>query len=236
MSVYKAINAVQADLVKNGISKGHKNQQQGYSFRGIDDIFNALSPILAAHGLCILPRIISRECTERQTQKGGTLFYVVVEAEFDLVAAEDGSKHTIRTYGEAMDSADKATNKAMSAAYKYAALQAFAIPTEGDNDADSDTPDVAPKHHAPQHQRQPESPSHPKRNPAEATADLLIEELDACNTMPELVAAWKSMAGAIAKLPDDFKAEVTRAKDVRKTFISQRPADDDFPGDRRSAA
>jgi hypothetical protein len=74
---------------------------------------------------------------ERQTQKGGTLFYVTVEAEFDFVSAKDGSKVTVRTYGEAMDSADKATNKAMSAAYKYAAFQTFCIPTEGDNDADA---------------------------------------------------------------------------------------------------
>ena len=62
---------------------------------------------------------------------------------YDLVCAEDGSKHTIATIGEAMDSADKATNKAMSAAYKYAAFQAFAIPTEGDNDADAHTHVVA---------------------------------------------------------------------------------------------
>src|SRR5690606_17937912 len=66
-----------------------------------------------------------------------------VEAEFDLICSEDGSKFTIRTFGEAMDSADKATNKAMSAAYKYAAMQAFCIPTEGDNDADATTHDVA---------------------------------------------------------------------------------------------
>jgi hypothetical protein len=64
-----------------------------------------------------------------------------VEAEFDFVAASDGSKHTVKTYGEAMDSGDKATNKAMSAAYKYAAFQAFCIPTEGDNDADATTPE-----------------------------------------------------------------------------------------------
>lgn len=51
----------------------------------------------------------------------------------------------MRTFGEAMDSADKATNKAMSAAYKYAALMAFAIPTEGDNDADATTYEVAPR-------------------------------------------------------------------------------------------
>lgn len=143
--VYAAINAVQSDLAKEGITKSRRNQQQGFNFRGIDDVFNALSPLLAKHGLCILPRILKRECVERQTHKGGTLFYVTVEAEFDFVSANDGSTHTVRTFGEAMDSADKATNKAMSAAYKYAAFQAFAIPTEGDNDADAHTPQPAPK-------------------------------------------------------------------------------------------
>lgn len=146
MKVYQAINAVMADLAHEGISKARKNQQQGYQFRGIDDVYNTLSSILAKNGLTMLPRILSRSCEERTTAKGGVLFYVTVEAEFDLVCAEDGSRHTIRTYGEAMDSADKATNKAMSAAYKYAAMQAFCIPTEGDNDADATTHDgVKPK-------------------------------------------------------------------------------------------
>ena len=143
MKVYEAINKVQAALAKDGIGKNRKNQQQGYSFRGIDDVYNALAPMLAEHGLCILPRMLSRSVEERINKNGTALFYVTVEAEFDLVAAEDGSKHTIRTYGEAMDSGDKATNKAMSAAYKYACMQAFAIPTEGDNDADSTTHEVA---------------------------------------------------------------------------------------------
>lgn len=144
MSVYKAINAVQSALAKSGIAKDRTNTQgSGYKFRGIDDVYNAISPLLAEHGLCILPRMISRICDEKTSQAGKALFYVTVEAEFDVVAASDGSKHTIRTFGEAMDSGDKATNKAMSAAYKYAAFQMFAIPTEGDNDADSHTHDVA---------------------------------------------------------------------------------------------
>lgn len=142
MSVYKAICAVMGDLSVSGITKDKRNAQQGYQFRGIDDVLNALSPIMARHGLAMLPRILSRTVTERATAKGGTLFYVVVDVEFDLVCAEDGSKHVVRTYGEAMDSADKATNKAMSAAYKYAALLAFCIPTEGDNDADATTHEV----------------------------------------------------------------------------------------------
>lgn len=145
MSVYKAINAVQADLAREGIGKLRKNDQQGYKFRGIDDVYNALAPTLAKHGLCVLPRCLSREVVERVNHKGTALFYVTVCAEFDFVCAEDGSKHTVGPmYGEAMDSGDKATNKAMSAAYKYAAMQAFAIPTEGDNDADATTHEVKP--------------------------------------------------------------------------------------------
>jgi hypothetical protein len=142
MKVYQAINRVQAALSVEGISKGRNNQAQGYKFRGIDDVYNALSPLLAKHGLCVLPRCTSREVVERVNAKGTALFYVTVCAEFDFVAAEDGSKHTVITYGEAMDSGDKATNKAMSAAYKYACMQAFSIPTEGDNDADATTHEV----------------------------------------------------------------------------------------------
>ena len=77
------------------------------------------------------------------------LFYTAVEVEFDFVCVEDGSKHTVKTFGEAMDSGDKSTNKAMSAAYKYAAFQAFAIPSEGDNDADASTHEVAATKPAP---------------------------------------------------------------------------------------
>jgi len=144
-NVYAKIAAVQSELAKVGISKSRRNQQgSGYNFRGIDEVYNTLSPIMADQGLCILPRILGRMLTERSAKSGGTLFYVVVEAEFDFVSADDGSTHTVRTFGEAMDSGDKATNKAMSAAYKYAALMTFAIPTEGDNDADATTHEVAP--------------------------------------------------------------------------------------------
>jgi len=130
MSVYKAISAVARDMAEVGISKDRENRQQGFAFRGIDQVYNALAPMLAKHGLVILPRITERTVTERVTQKGAVLFYVVVKAEFDFVATEDGSSHTVVTYGEAMDSGDKATNKAMSIAYKYAAFQTFCIPTE----------------------------------------------------------------------------------------------------------
>lgn len=143
--VYGAIVAVAAEMASQGISKSRSNQAQGFKFRGIDDVLNALSPVMARHKLCMLPRVLRREVVERTNAKGTALLYVTLEVQFDLVSAVDGSCHTITTVGEAMDSGDKATNKAMSAAYKYAAIQAFAIPTEGDNDADATTHEVAPR-------------------------------------------------------------------------------------------
>ena len=72
----------------------------------------------------------------RVSEKNKALFYVTVKMELEFVAASDGSKHTNSAYGEAMDRGDKATNKAMTAAYKYALFEAFCIPTEGSDDAD----------------------------------------------------------------------------------------------------
>lgn len=141
--VYKAISAVMATMAKEGISKDRRNQQQGYNFRGIDDVYNALGKVLAENSLVIIPRVIAKEREERKTSKGGLLMYTILTVEFDLVSAKDGSKALACTIGEAMDMADKSANKAQSAALKYAAMQIFMIPTEGDNDADAQTHDVA---------------------------------------------------------------------------------------------
>ena len=177
MKVYEKIAAVTAELSKIGISKDSKNQSQGYAFRGIDAVYGALSPLLSKHGLCILPRVTDRQVIERQNRQGTALFYVTLTVEFDFVAAEDGSKHTVITVGEAMDSGDKASNKAMSAAYKYAAFQAFCIPTEGDNDADSQTHEVAA-----------------------ATTDPIIEAaVQLAATIEELNGIWKGLSASERK-------------------------------------
>lgn len=195
MSVYKAINAVQSALAKTGITKNRTNTQgAGYKFRGIDDVYNAISPLLAEHGLCILPRVLNRVCEERQSKSGSALFYVTVEAEFDFVCAEDGSKHTVKTFGEAMDSGDKATNKAMSAAYKYAAFQAFSIPTEADNDADAHTHVVEPK-----------------------VFDVIgaLNCVDACETTAALAEVWK-IEGAKAVAVKDKPGHATLKAAVKE--------------------
>jgi hypothetical protein len=144
--VYSAIGAAIAEIAKEGIGKSRKNQQQGYSFRGVDEVMNALAPVLVHSKLAILPRFKERSTAERPTRNGGIQTFATVHGEFDFVSTEDGSVHTVATFGEAQDSADKATNKAMSAAFKYACFQAFCIPLEGmGEDADSVTEEVAGK-------------------------------------------------------------------------------------------
>lgn len=158
--VYEAICAVQGEIAKIGIKKDSVNEQQRFVYRGIDAVYDAIAPLLAKHKLLILPRCLSRTQTERQSKGGGALFSAVVDVEYDFISAIDGSMHTARLPGEAMDSADKATNKAMSGAYKYLCFQAFCIPTEGDNDADGTTHEVKPgskPHEAP---RSPQEAPH----------------------------------------------------------------------------
>ena len=204
MKIYKAINAVQTELSTIGITKDRTNSQgSGYKFRGIDDVYNAISPLLAKHGLCILPRVLTRECVERSSKAGAALFYVTVEVEFDFVSAEDGSKHTVKTFGEAMDSGDKATNKAMSAAYKYAAFQAFSIPTESDNDADASTHVVQ---------------SQPAPKVTDATVKALLADIAESNSHDQLKEAFFK---AIKTVGDDQKArdQITKAKDQRKATL-----------------
>ncbi len=146
--VLTAINGVTREIARDGIAKDRRNDAQKYSFRGIDDVYNALAPLLAKHSLIIKPRGLGREVTERagrsyEGKPGAVLIYVSVCFDYEFISAIDGSRELFGPfYGEAMDSGDKATNKAQSAAYKYMAIQAFSIPTEGDNDADATTHEV----------------------------------------------------------------------------------------------
>jgi hypothetical protein len=202
MNVYNLIAKVSADLCQHGISKDRKNAQQSYNFRGIDDVYNALAPIISKHGLVILPRVMRREVSERMGKSGSSLFYVVVEAEFDFVSSHDGTKHTVKTFGEAMDSGDKATNKAMSAAYKYAAFQAFCIPTEGDNDADATTHEVK---------------ANSEKKPS---IDDHIKTLSEAKTVDELKAAWTTSYKEFKNDPQAIN-QLDAAKEQRKKELTE---------------
>lgn len=139
MNVHQAICAVSQNI--DFIIKGQRNKMQGFDFRGIDDIYNTLHPLMANAGLFTVPTVLDIKREERTTAKGGLLIYSVLTVKY-TVYGPDGSGVETVVIGEAMDSGDKATNKAMSAAHKYALLQIFTVPTlpGSIDDADGDGP------------------------------------------------------------------------------------------------
>lgn len=127
MNIYQTINAVLADL--DPIGKDKKNVQQGFKYRGIDDVMNAMAPLFAKYKLFVVPEVIDQKREERTTSKGGNLIYSIITMKYTFYA-EDGSSISSVVIGEGMDSGDKASNKAMAIAFKYACFQVFCIPTE----------------------------------------------------------------------------------------------------------
>ena len=140
-SVYELISLVQSDLSKEGISKSQTNKFDKYNFRGIDDVYNALSPLMAKHGLVCVPFVLSTPITkDKATKSGGSDFLTTIEVEYRLYAP-NGQMVVAKVFGEGSDRGDKSINKAMSSAYKNMAFQLFAIPTEGDHDTENHSPE-----------------------------------------------------------------------------------------------
>lgn len=127
------------------VGKERRNSGQGFNYRAIEDVMDALHPIFAKHRVFVLSKVIEQKTEERATMKGGNLIYRVLTVEVSYVSGEDGSRETVTVVGEGMDSGDKAANKAMSAALKYALTQTLILPF-GQADGDADTPpDSRPK-------------------------------------------------------------------------------------------
>ena len=148
--VYGAITAITAELAGAGIPKTRYNEVDEYKYRSIDDVLNRLAPLLAKHRLCVLPKVRKREAADRLGDNLQLLTSVALRVSFTLVSADDGSSHSVEAYGEALDAGDKATAKAMSAAYKSAMIQAFCIPVADLEDADATSPRLVAKTHVPE--------------------------------------------------------------------------------------
>ena len=141
--IYTAMAEVMKDIT--AISKDKQCQQGGnFRYRGIDDVYNAINPLLGKYQIFVLPFCEGRNSEQRTTRNGGNVEVVTVNMKYSFCHA-DGSFVECRTIGEAMDSGDKATNKAMSAAFKYALFQVFCIPTEEMHDPDAETPEESQK-------------------------------------------------------------------------------------------
>ncbi len=141
--IYSAICGVMEDI--GAVGKGDYNKTQGFKYRGIDAVMNALNPAMIKHKIFCTPEVLEQSREERTTSKGGSLIYSVCRMRYRFYTT-DGSFVDAVVVGEGMDSGDKATNKAMSVAFKYACFQTFCIPTENlMDDPDSETPDGSVK-------------------------------------------------------------------------------------------
>lgn len=163
--IYGAI----AGIMQEGysIGKEKRNAQQGFMYRGIDDVMNVFQPLLSKHKVFIVPEVLEQTREERVSGKGNNLLYSVLRMRYTFFA-DDGSSVSAVVVGEGMDSGDKASNKAMAVAMKYAMFQVFCIPTEEMKDPDAETPPestkappkskvpIPPKHDAPPKEDHPE--------------------------------------------------------------------------------
>lgn len=140
--IYGAITGIMADV--GAIGKDSVNEQQRFKYRGIDAVMNALQPAFIKHGVFVYPEILEHAREERDNTKGTHLIYSVIKVAYHFVAG-DGSEVVVTVIGEGMDPGDKATNKALSIAFKYACFQLFCIPTEEMKDPDAETHEVAPE-------------------------------------------------------------------------------------------
>lgn len=125
--IFQAITSMMKEV--EPITKSKQNKQQNFMYRGIDDMYNELQPLFVKHGVFITSEVLESEREERQSKSGGLNIWSILKVKFTFYA-EDGSNVNSIMKGEAMDSGDKGTNKAMSIALKYCLMQLLLIPTE----------------------------------------------------------------------------------------------------------
>lgn len=139
--IFAQIQKVMDDI--GAIGKTGTNQQQGFKFRSIDEVYNVLHPLFAKHGVFTAPEVIEFTREEKQTRNGGSMTYTVSKIRFRFYSAEDGSFFDVITIGEGADAGDKSATKSMAIAHKYCLTQTFAIPTREEKDPDEQAHEVA---------------------------------------------------------------------------------------------
>jgi len=139
-NIFTRIPAIMREIP--AVPKDRNNDQQHYKFRGIDEVYNLIHPIMAKHGVFMTSKINGDKTTERPSKSGGVLITRAAVIMYTFWA-EDGSSVSTEVLAEGMDSGDKAANKAMSVGQKYAILQMFLVPTDEPKDPEIDTPEPA---------------------------------------------------------------------------------------------
>lgn len=179
------------------VAKGEFNTYDKYKFRGIDAVMNALGPAMRQNGIFCTPHVISHIQEARDSRKGEKLMYTIVHVEYTFYA-DDGSSVKADVYGEAMDRSDKSTNKAMSAAFKYALFQTFCIPTEDFIDTEIESPE--PNQQKPvskkEQDSEPDCPREEAFPPIEQLVGELIEKANGNQLMTDFINRAMEQANA----------------------------------------
>ena len=170
------------------IGKDQKNAAQNFKYRGIDDVYNAINPILAANQVFMTSEILEKTRQERTNKNGTVLAFTCLRMRYTFWAP-DGSHVSTEVEGEGMDSGDKSSNKAMAVAHKYALLQAFCVPTQMD-DPDAESHEVEPVQ--PSQPKQEQDPFLPTADEYVSTATTAIR--DTSNSVDDLRAWWSDEA------------------------------------------
>lgn len=134
-TIAEAMAGVMAGVRGVGKNDEHVAPNARFKFRGIDAVMNAVGPALREHGVVVVPQLQSIEHRDVQTSGGKASRETTVLVKY-LWTGPDGSTLESIVPGEAMDSGDKGTAKAMSVAFRIALLQALCLPTD-DPDPDS---------------------------------------------------------------------------------------------------
>ena len=126
-TIHEALSAAMGDV--QAVGKDGRNAQQGYSFRGVDAVVNAVGPALRAHGVIVVPDLLHADYRPYQTKTGTAMMGCTVHVRYTFHGPR-GDTIECSVMGESSDSGDKATPKAFSVAYRTALLQALCIPTD----------------------------------------------------------------------------------------------------------
>lgn len=137
--IYQLIPKAMKEI--GAIGKNGTNAHQKYKFRSIDDMYNKIQPVLADLGICFIPQILDTKEESFDNKNNTRSIRVKLRVKYTIYADDSSSIESI-TEGEAIDTSDKATNKALTAAFKYMLIQVFCIAIEGDDDADASSPEI----------------------------------------------------------------------------------------------
>lgn len=117
--------------VNKGLEAIEKTQKHydGYMFRGIEQMMNALNPLFKKYSILVLTNVIEFHREKGKTYEGKELTITIVKVQFSFVA-DDESFASVTTYGEDQDTKGMSMSQAITDAYKKAVTILFNIATE----------------------------------------------------------------------------------------------------------